>query len=175
MSLKTNYSLEQGLAGVMIWEVGQDCRLKPVVHGPTTHVRTCPQDDASLLLAISKTLERAKRPRMRMVGWLDEVKRMELHLFDIRGVFPRAKFRRLTMAPVSTLPALGFVDRMQRLGLDFEKEVSRAVEVAVQSSRSEVQLLQEEVEWLQKQLHAERSQSDDVPGAEDLVQGLHNI
>ena len=78
MSLKTNYSLEQGLAGVMIWEVGQDCRLKPVVHGPTTHVRTCPQDDASLLLAISKTLERAKRPRMRMVGWLDEVKRMEL-------------------------------------------------------------------------------------------------
>ena len=27
------------------------------------------------------------------------------------------------MAPVSTLPALGFVDRMQRLGLDFEKEV----------------------------------------------------
>jgi len=64
------------------------------------------------------------------------------------------------MAPVSTLPALGFVDRMQRLGLDFEKEVSRAVEVAVQSSQSEVQLLQEEVEWLQKQLHAERSQSD---------------
>ena len=27
------------------------------------------------------------------------------------------------MAPVSTLPALGFVERMQRLGLDFEKEV----------------------------------------------------
>ena len=39
------------------------------------------------------------------------------------GFFPRDKFRRLTMAPVSTLPALGFVDRMQRLGLDFEKEV----------------------------------------------------
>eukprot|EP00435_Cladocopium_sp_Y103_P029514 s1533_g7.t1 len=68
MSLKTNYTLQQGLAGVMIWEVGQDCRLAPVVHGPTTHVRTCPTDDASLLLAITKSLVKAKRTRMRLPG-----------------------------------------------------------------------------------------------------------
>lgn len=56
---KTAYALEKGLAGVMIWEVGQDCRLVPVTHGATTHVRTCPSDGASLLLAISRAAGRA--------------------------------------------------------------------------------------------------------------------
>ena len=45
---------ELRLAGVMIWEVGQDCRLEPVTHGATTHVRTCPADDSSLLRAIDR-------------------------------------------------------------------------------------------------------------------------
>ena len=32
--------------------MGQDCRLEPVTHGDTTHVRTCPGDgDGSSLLA----------------------------------------------------------------------------------------------------------------------------
>merc|ERR1712216_470934 len=39
---KTRVALEAGIAGVMIWEVGQDCRLVPVTHGQKTHVRTCP-------------------------------------------------------------------------------------------------------------------------------------
>ena len=40
----------------MIWEVGQDCRLVPVTHGQTTHVRTCPgEGDAnSLLVAVRR-------------------------------------------------------------------------------------------------------------------------
>ncbi|CAK9018963.1 Probable chitinase 2 [Durusdinium trenchii] len=78
MSLKTNHTLQEGLAGVMIWEVGQDCRLQPVVHGSTTHVRTCPEDEASLLLAISRTLAAAKRVRMRMPGWRTGVDPTEL-------------------------------------------------------------------------------------------------
>lgn len=40
-----------GLGGVMIWEVGQDCRVAPVTHGTTTHVATCPEGEASALLA----------------------------------------------------------------------------------------------------------------------------
>ena len=53
---KTRLAKQLGLAGVMIWEVGQDCRLVPVTHGATTHVRTCPADgDAdSLLAAVSR-------------------------------------------------------------------------------------------------------------------------
>ncbi|CAE7391408.1 Cht2, partial [Symbiodinium pilosum] len=66
---KTAYALERELGGVMIWEVGQDCRLVPVVHGSTTHARTCPEDDASLLLAISGAITAAKRQRMRTAGW----------------------------------------------------------------------------------------------------------
>jgi len=66
---KTTYSLQHGLGGVMIWEVGQDCRLIPVVHGATTHVRTCPADKASLLLAITDAIVASGRSRMRQVGW----------------------------------------------------------------------------------------------------------
>ncbi|CAE8646563.1 unnamed protein product, partial [Polarella glacialis] len=70
MRTKVEYSLKHGLAGVMIWEVGQDCRLAPVVHGATTHVRTCPADDASLLLAITDSIAAAGRTRMRTAGWV---------------------------------------------------------------------------------------------------------
>ena len=55
---KTTLALEQGLGGVMMWEVGQDCRLAEtsgkLTHGATVHPRTCRSDDASLLLAISR-------------------------------------------------------------------------------------------------------------------------
>jgi hypothetical protein len=49
----------------MIWEVGQDCRLVPVSHASssTTHVRTCPEDNSSLLLAIDRGMRKAKRSR----------------------------------------------------------------------------------------------------------------
>lgn len=66
---KTQFALEQGLGGVMIWEVGQDCRLVPVTHGKDVHKRTCPTDDASLLLAISRAIAASGRTRMRTEGW----------------------------------------------------------------------------------------------------------
>ncbi|CAK0800476.1 unnamed protein product [Prorocentrum cordatum] len=60
---KTAFALRHGLGGVMIWEVGQDCRLVPVTHGAKTHVRTCPEDNASLLLAITRAAVAAGRAR----------------------------------------------------------------------------------------------------------------
>jgi len=66
---KTQYALQQSIGGVMIWEVGQDCRLVPVKHGSTTHVRTCPSDNSSLLLAITRAAEKAGRVRLRSEDW----------------------------------------------------------------------------------------------------------
>jgi len=66
---KTRYALEQGTGGVMIWEVGQDCRLVPVTHGKKTHVRTCPKDESSLLLAITRAITGSGFSRMRKRGW----------------------------------------------------------------------------------------------------------
>ena len=60
---KTRLAARLGLGGVMIWEVGQDCRLVAVTHGSTTHVRTCPEDKSSLLLAIDRGMRKAKRAR----------------------------------------------------------------------------------------------------------------
>jgi len=57
IAAKTKLAIESGFGGVMIWEVGQDCRLEPVTHGPKTHPVTCPNgDESSLLFAISRTL-----------------------------------------------------------------------------------------------------------------------
>mmetsp|Transcript_30981 Transcript_30981/g.71965 ORF Transcript_30981/g.71965 Transcript_30981/m.71965 type:complete len:158 (-) Transcript_30981:177-650(-) len=48
---KTTLAVDLGLRGVMIWEVGQDCRANAVVRGQTTHVATCgPAGKASSLL-----------------------------------------------------------------------------------------------------------------------------
>ena len=52
---KVRHALDAGAGGVMVWEVGQDCRLAPTVHGDTTHVATCPHgDDSSLIVAITR-------------------------------------------------------------------------------------------------------------------------
>ena len=56
IAAKTRLALREGLGGIMIWEAGQDCRLVPVTHGATTHVRTCPTDESSLLRAITDTI-----------------------------------------------------------------------------------------------------------------------
>jgi len=48
---KVGRALEAGLGGVMVWEVGQDCRVHPVTRGDTVHVTTCPQGEQSSLLA----------------------------------------------------------------------------------------------------------------------------
>jgi len=66
---KTRHALESGIGGVMIWEVGQDCRLVPVTHGDKTHVRTCPSDDASLLRAITRSIGDAGHIRQRSEDW----------------------------------------------------------------------------------------------------------
>eukprot|EP01047_Picozoa_sp_COSAG01_P055279 COSAG01_NODE_6136_length_3827_cov_4.176628_2_plen_380_part_00 len=60
------------IGGVMIWEVGQDCRLLPTVHKDgSRHVRTCPGEEGdesqSLLAAITRAREAAGRPLQRFV------------------------------------------------------------------------------------------------------------
>merc|ERR1711934_260229 len=66
---KTRYALDKAIGGVMIWEVGQDCRLVPVTHGTKTHIRTCPADNSSLLLAITRAIAEAGYTRMRSTDW----------------------------------------------------------------------------------------------------------
>lgn len=54
---KVELSLKEGIAGVMIWEVGQDCRIAAVNRFGRTHAVTCPNgEDSSLLVAIYRTL-----------------------------------------------------------------------------------------------------------------------
>ena len=58
---KTKLAFNEGVGGVMIWEVGQDCRVLPVTRGDTVHVKTCPQgEDSSLLAAITNTRKKYK-------------------------------------------------------------------------------------------------------------------
>jgi GH18 family chitinase len=53
---KTALSVAAGLGGVMVWEVGQDCRIEQVVRGDKIHHVTCPDTEWSLLEAIDRTL-----------------------------------------------------------------------------------------------------------------------
>jgi len=56
---KTELAASLGLQGVMIWEIGQDCREAPVVRrGRVAHVQTCPEGGpaTSLLAAISAAI-----------------------------------------------------------------------------------------------------------------------
>jgi len=63
ISRKTKYAIKHGIGGVMIWEVGQDCRVNPVTHGTTTHVTTCAEgENSSLLAGIHRTLHAADLP-----------------------------------------------------------------------------------------------------------------
>eukprot|EP00092_Neocalanus_flemingeri_P002693 GFUD01002883.1.p1 GENE.GFUD01002883.1~~GFUD01002883.1.p1 ORF type:complete len:354 (+),score=133.72 GFUD01002883.1:52-1113(+) len=59
LAWKVKLAVKEKLGGVMIWEVGQDCRVDPVHRGDTVHVRTCPDgEDSSLLGHITRTKER---------------------------------------------------------------------------------------------------------------------
>ena len=51
ISWKVKHAITEGVGGVMIWEVGQDCRVLPVTRGATVHVKTCPNGEESSLLA----------------------------------------------------------------------------------------------------------------------------
>lgn len=56
---KTRIAIDEGIGGLMIWEVGQDCRLAPVTRGGQTHVQTCPAGgNSSLLVAMARELKR---------------------------------------------------------------------------------------------------------------------
>lgn len=58
---KVELAWKEGLGGVMVWEVGQDCRVTPVTRGDTVHVRTCPGDqgeEKSLLYTLATTKQR---------------------------------------------------------------------------------------------------------------------
>lgn len=48
---KARLALQKGLAGLMIWELGQDCRQVSVERDGRTHRVTCPEGRASSLLA----------------------------------------------------------------------------------------------------------------------------
>lgn len=54
---KTQMAFHKKIGGVMIWEVGQDCRVDPVTRSGTTHAKTCPKGkEDSLLNAIAETI-----------------------------------------------------------------------------------------------------------------------
>ena len=68
---KTAHAAKAGVGGVMIWEVGQDCRIHPVTTGGTTHVTTCPDgENSSLLVAIQRAMRKAGVSRARTQGWV---------------------------------------------------------------------------------------------------------
>ena len=48
---KTRLAVSRGLAGVMVWEGGQDCRYAAVARGAEAHGVTCPDGAASSLFA----------------------------------------------------------------------------------------------------------------------------
>jgi hypothetical protein len=61
---KTALAGNSGLGGLMIWEVGQDCRSAPVTQGARTHAATCPQGrNSSLLFEVLRAMEGANLRR----------------------------------------------------------------------------------------------------------------
>jgi GH18 family chitinase len=54
---KVRFSYKSNLGGVMIWEVGQDCRIESVFRHGTKHEVTCPNGEkSSLLTSISRII-----------------------------------------------------------------------------------------------------------------------
>ena len=71
---KTRLAVAEGLGGVMIWEVGQDCRVHAITHGDTTHQVTCPNGEQSALLtAIRRGLLPATAESLLPQGAKDEM------------------------------------------------------------------------------------------------------
>jgi len=59
LAWKVKLAIKEKLGGVMIWEVGQDCRVNPVQRGEVVHVSTCPKgEESSLLAQITETKEK---------------------------------------------------------------------------------------------------------------------
>ena len=66
---KASLAVDAGLGGLMIWEVGQDCRIEEVIRGDDVHKVTCPDVTWSLLEAIDQTLKDKIGEEWR--GWLE--------------------------------------------------------------------------------------------------------
>jgi GH18 family chitinase len=65
IAAKTGYALDRGLGGVMVWELGQDCRVNEVKRGGKVHVKTCPAGrESSLLWAISTRVAGARKSEL---------------------------------------------------------------------------------------------------------------
>jgi chitinase len=58
IAAKTEEAIRAGVGGIMIWEVGQDCRREPVHRDGQTHVRTCASNADALLPAITGAMAR---------------------------------------------------------------------------------------------------------------------
>ena len=58
-------AMDGGFAGLMIWDVGMDCRLQETVHASgSSHVITCPNGaDSSLLVAIERAIAERQHAR----------------------------------------------------------------------------------------------------------------
>lgn len=82
---KVKMSVAKGLGGVMIWEVGQDCRLAPVRRSPSeVHERTCPDDSKSLLYAIRDAMRDAGAVRYRAMWWRQRRGREKMEQAGVR-------------------------------------------------------------------------------------------
>ena len=67
IAAKTRAALaDYNIAGVMIWEVGQDCRVHEVQHADRPnelHVASCPGgEQSSLLAAVHTAVEQSQQP-----------------------------------------------------------------------------------------------------------------
>ena len=57
---KTRLALDNAAGGLMIWEIGQDCRVQAVTRNDKTHVVTCPRgEEDSLIVAIGRQINAA--------------------------------------------------------------------------------------------------------------------
>lgn len=73
---KTRLAISLGLQGVMIWEIGQDCREAPIIRrDKVAHVQTCPSSGpaTSLLSAIEEAI-----PRRRHIQAIDDLDKAKL-------------------------------------------------------------------------------------------------
>ena len=69
---KVAMSIQKQIGGVMIWEIGQDCRLIPTYRGDSVHAATCTNGTSdSLLYAITETImKETKLERYRAEDWV---------------------------------------------------------------------------------------------------------
>ena len=69
---KTQLAKHHGLGGMMIWEVGQDCRVQAHTRDGVFHKTTCPRKHASsLMVAIATQIEGVLKVPAQVELWVD--------------------------------------------------------------------------------------------------------